>query len=204
MTDSWPEFHQLAATRQSIRHFQQEEVPAATVERILQTACQAPSAHNRQPWRFVVLPPGEARERLVEAMSRRFRRDLEEDGVPKAEIEEIVERGRRRMVDPPMAIVLCMTMAGMDEYPDEKRQLAEWTMATQSAALAGGHLLLAAHAEGLGACWVCAPLFVPEVVRDQLDLPADWQAQGVIVLGRAAEQGRNRSRRPLDEVSVWR
>ena len=28
---------------------------------------------------------------------------------------------------------------------------------------------------GLAACWMCAPLFCPEVVRRALELPADWQ-----------------------------
>lgn len=204
MIERWPEFHRLAETRQSIRRFTEDEIPAATVQRILRTACRAPSAHNRQPWRFVVLPRGEARERLVDAMSRRFRGDLEADGVPEDKMEELVERGRRRMLDPPLAILLCMTMEEMDEYPDDKRSKAEWTMATQSVALAGGQLLLAAHAEGLGACWICAPLFVPQTVCSELDLPTEWQAQGVVVLGVADEPGRDRSRRPLDEVTVWR
>jgi nitroreductase len=76
-----------------------------------------------------------------------------------------------------------MTMADMDRYPDPKRRRAEWTMATQSLALAGQNLLLAAHAEGLGACWLCAPLFCPEVVRAALGLPEDWEPQAFISLG---------------------
>ena len=67
-------------------------------------------------------------------------------------------------------------------------------MATQSVAMAGQNLLLAAQAEGLGACWMCAPLFCPDVVRAQLDLPEEWQAQGLIACGYAAEtrhKGRN-------------
>lgn len=204
MIEGWGSFHQLAGSRQSIRSFRESEIPAEVVERLLKTASQAPSAHNRQPWRFVVLPPDGQRERLVEAMSVRFREDLEADNVPGEKITALVERGRRRMLDPPLAILLCMTLEDMDAYPDEDRQRAEETMAIQSVALAGGHLLLAAHAEGLGACWVCAPLFAPDVVREALDLPDDWQAQGVVILGEAAEEGRNRSRRPVEEISLWR
>jgi nitroreductase len=82
--------------------------------------------------------------------------------------------------------------------------MAERMMAVQSTALAGGHLLLAAQAEGLGACWVCAPLFVPDLVRRELDLPPAWEAQGVLIMGYPAEPGRDRSRRPVDEVTIWR
>ncbi len=61
-------------------------------------------------------------------------------------------------------------------------------MAVQSVALACQNLLLAAHAYGLGACWMCAPLFVPHVVRQVLELPAAWQPQALITLGYPAEE----------------
>jgi nitroreductase len=77
-------------------------------------------------------------------------------------------------------------------------------MALQSCALAGGHLLLAAHASGLGACWMCAPLFAPDVVRQALALPNDWEPQAAIVLGYPAESGEARGRKPVDEVTLWR
>ena len=38
-------------------------------------------------------------------------------------------------------------------------------MGTQSVALAGLQLLLAAHAEGLGGTWICWPLFAPDETR---------------------------------------
>lgn len=196
-------FYELAATRQSIREFRDDPVPDALITRLLSIASQAPSAHNRQPWRYVVLPQDETRQQLVRAMSDRFRADLERDGLPAEEIERLVDRGRRRLLDPPVVILLCMTMEDMDQYPDPARQMAERTMAVQGVALAGGQLLLAAHAHGLGGCWVCAPLFVPEIVRAQLDLPASWEAQAAIILGWPAEEGRDRTRRPLTEVSRW-
>ncbi len=65
-------------------------------------------------------------------------------------------------------------------------------MAVQSVALAAQNMLLMAHAEGLGACWMCAPLFCPDVVRAALALPADWEAQALLTLGypaEAADQG---------------
>ena len=76
-------------------------------------------------------------------------------------------------------------------------------MAVQSVALACQNLLLAAHAHGLGACWMCAPLFVPELVRDTLDLPQTWEPQALITLGYPAEE-RESERVPLDSRVVWR
>ena len=76
-------------------------------------------------------------------------------------------------------------------------------MAVQGTAMAGQNLLLAAHALGLGACWMCAPLFCPEVVAAELELPPDWQPQGLVTLGWPA-QTRRRGRKPLAEVALWR
>jgi F420 biosynthesis protein FbiB-like protein len=98
--------------------------------------------------------------------------------------------------------VLCLTIAEMDVYPDRRRKKAEFVMAVQSAALAAQNLLLAAHAEGLGACWLCAPLFCPEAVRAALDLPADWEPQALITLGYPAEAGKPAVRKPLAEVVI--
>lgn len=204
MIQTAQDFHQLAHARKSIRQFEDRAVPLELVRRVLATACRAPSAHNRQPWRFVVLTDRAVRAQLVEAMSAQFRADLEADGLPPETVDSLVERGRRRLLDPPLAILLCLTTEDMDVYPDDKRRTAERMMAVQSTALAGGHLLLAAQAEGLGACWVCAPLFVPDLVRRELDLPPAWEAQGVLIMGYPAEPVRDRSRRPVDEVTIWR
>ena len=111
-------------------------------------------------------------------------------------------RRRARLTRAPLLILLCVSMAEMQAYPDAKRQHAEWTMATQSLALAGQNLLLAAHAEGLGACWLCAPLFCPEVVRDTLGLPHDWEPQAFISLGWPAEAAQSQ-REPLSTRVIF-
>jgi F420 biosynthesis protein FbiB-like protein len=85
----------------------------------------------------------------------------------------------------------------MDDYPDARRRGHEMTMAVQSAAMAGQNLLLAAHALGLGACWLCAPLFCPDVVTATLALPPDWQPQGLITVGYPAET-KTKTRAPLE------
>lgn len=70
--------------------------------------------------------------------------------------------------------------------------------------MAGENLLLAAEAEGLGSCWMCAPLFCPEEVCEALTLPPQWMPQGLVLLGRPAEAGRMRQRKPLAEIMTLR
>jgi nitroreductase len=97
--------------------------------------------------------------------------------------------------------VACFTLADMDRYVDTRRAAAERQMAVQSTAMAVQNMLLLAHAEGLAACWMCAPLFCPDSVRAALDLPADWQPQAVITLGRPAAAGKPRERRAIAEIA---
>jgi nitroreductase len=93
-----------------------------------------------------------------------------------------VIRSFQRITGAPVVIVVAMTLAEMDSYPDESRARAEYLMAVQSTAMATQNLLLAAHAEGLGACWMCAPLFCPSEVKLALGIPEDWQLQGLLTL----------------------
>ncbi len=189
--------------RRSIRLYHPDPVPEALIGQLITAALWSPSAHNRQPWRFAVVQSAESKQRLAVAMGARLRRDLEADGVPAAVIEADVSRSYRRITAAPVAIVLCLTMADMDRYPDERRAQNEYLMAVQSTAMAGQNLLLAAHDAGLGACWICAPLFCPEVVVQTLALPEDWQPQAIITVGYPAET-RARTRRPPEELILWR
>jgi F420 biosynthesis protein FbiB-like protein len=189
-------------SRRSIRRYRPDRVPQDSIEQILTAATWAPSAHNRQPWRFAIITQAVAKHKLAAAMGAKLRADLSADGLPPALIEKDAARSYQRITNAPLLILLCLTMADMDSYPDEQRQQNEWLMAVQSTALAGQNLLLAAHDLGLGACWMCAPLFSPAVVRQTLDLPTDWQPQALITVGYPAET-RQKTRKPLDSCVLF-
>lgn len=193
----------LIMTRRSIRRYRPDPVPPALVEALLQAAIWAPSAHNRQPWRFAVIETPACKQALARAMGARLRHDLMADGLPAAQIDADVERSFARITGAPLLILLCLTMQDMDVYADAARSQNEYLMAVQSVAIAGQNLLLAAHAAGLGACWMCAPLFAPGVVRAALDLPDDWQPQALITLG-YPDQQRVRTRHASEMSVVWR
>ena len=180
-------FLDLARSRRSIRRYLDEPVPRELIEKILDAACWAPSAHNRQPWRFAVIERAETKHALASAMGEKLRADLERDGVAQDIIEKDTARSYQRITSAPVVIIACMTTRDMDVYHDTRRKKAEFVMTIQSVAMAIQNLLLAAHALGLGACWMCAPLFVADTVREVLKLDEDWEPQALITLGYAAE-----------------
>ena len=194
------DLYALLTGRRSIRRYRPDPVPAEVVARLVQAAGAAPSAHNRQPWRYVVLDQAAAKAKLAQAMGQRLAADRARDGDDAEAIRLDVERSFARIAGAPVAILACLTSAEMDAYPDAKRREAEFLMAVQSTAMATQNLLLAAHAEGLGACWLCAPLFCPDTVRAALALPADWQPQGLITTGYPAQPGKARPRKSLSDI----
>ncbi len=189
--------------RRSIRRYDPDPVPRGVIETLLEAAVWAPSAHNRQPWRFAVVETPAVIEALARAMGDRLRSDLEADQVPEDAIEKDATRSYMRITSAPVVIALCLSMEDMDLYPDERRAHNELSMAVQSTAMAGQNLLLAAHDVGLGACWMCAPLFAPDVVRAVLNLPEHWQPQALITLGYPAET-RTKTRKPIAASVLWR
>ena len=200
MTATAAELHNFLQTRRSIRRFKPDPVPESVIQNILATATFAPSAHNRQPWRFAVITMQAIKEKLAGAMADDFERDLKRDGVPPEKIQAQLKRSRERIVSAPVAILLCLDMSEMDSYPDAKRSEAERMMAVQSVAAAGLQLLLAAHAEGLGGVWACWPLFAQETIRATLDLPETWEPQAMFFIGYTAAEPRKKELKDLSSL----
>lgn len=193
----------ILISRRSLRRYLPEPVPHHIIERLLHAATWAPSAHNRQPWRFAVVETPAKKDILAQAMGKRLRQDLAVDGVPPEVIEADASRSYSRITSAPVLIALCLSMQDMDQYPDTRRAGFEYIMAVQSVAMAGQNLLLAAHEVGLGACWMCAPLFCGDTVIEALELPSDWQPQALLTLGYPAQE-REKTRHPLEKSVLWR
>ncbi len=192
------DLHTFLRSRRSIRRFKPDPIPEETLQRLLETAVHAPSAHNLQPWRFVIVQGTEARERLGRALTGKMRADMEAEGAPEAEIAGRVARSLRRIAEAPVIVLFCR-----DRNAIRKEEPEEHLMGVQSVANMATYLALAAHAEGLAANWICWPLYAPAEVRAALDLPPSWQPEGMVFLGYPAEQPTPKTLRPLEEVTRW-
>jgi len=191
----------LIKSRRSIKTYLPREAPKEVIYSILEAGRWAPSAHNAQPWRFVVITEREVRRELAGAMASAWAEDMTANGVPPSIRKRLVEDSIERFADAPVSIVACVTMEDMDKYADENRQKTEHTMATQSLAAAVQNMLLAAHSAGLGSCWFCAPLFCQDAVRRVLKVPDNVEPQALITLGYPSETVDPPPRKPLGEVA---
>jgi len=110
--------------RRSVRSYLSKTIPEIILNRILDSARLAPSAKNRQEWRFIVVRDPEIRRRVVESTN---------DQVFAASA--------------PVILVFCSTE---DEYVMRCGQKGS----TVDASIALSYVTLAAIAEGLGTCWI--------------------------------------------------
>jgi coenzyme F420-0:L-glutamate ligase/coenzyme F420-1:gamma-L-glutamate ligase len=172
--------------RRSIRGLVGPPLDATEVEELVALALMAPAPHHTQPWRFAEVSAPH-REPLAAAMGEAWRRDLEGDDVPDAQIERALARSRGRIVEAPTLLLGCLVADGLNVYEDDRRARAEWGLAQHSFGAALQNILLAASTRGLGAYWISAPLYAGDEVRAVLDLPRDWQPQAFLVLGHPDE-----------------
>ncbi|MGD8604019.1 MAG: nitroreductase family protein [Anaerolineales bacterium] len=198
------DFLTFLADRRSIRWYQARPVDKGLLNAVVEAARWAPSAHNRQPWRIVVLTKPEAKLRLARVMADRLRRERLADGDNADEVADDVQRSVNKLQQAAALIVVFVTMEAMDHYADQRRNRLEHLMAVQSTAMAGQNMLLMAHSLGLGACWVCAPMFADQEAKAALDCPADWEPQGLITIGWPQEIPAARERKTLEEITRWR
>jgi coenzyme F420-0:L-glutamate ligase / coenzyme F420-1:gamma-L-glutamate ligase len=191
--------------RRSVRRYLSKGVPDEIVEQVLEAARWAPSPHGRQPWRLAVLRREETKERLADAMGEEWRANLEMDGQSQEIVERRLEGSRRRLLDAPVLVLLCLYLEDLDEYPDAERQRGETTMAVQSLGAAAQNALLVAYDLGLDAGWMCAPLFCPEKVVEALGLDPKLIPHALLTLGYAdGDPPKRRTRLSLDDLVVYR
>ena len=160
--------------RRSIRRFTSDEIPDATLSRLLEAACLAPSAGNRQPWFFYIVRNADVRQNLAEAAF-----------------------GQKFLTEAPVVIVICAEPARSGaRYGERGAEL----YCLQDTAAAAQNLMLMAAGLGLATCWVGA--FDEEAVSEVLDIPDGFRPVIMVPVGYSnlVEPPKAPARRPLSEV----
>jgi|SRR5947209_12398347 len=190
----------LIRSRRSVRSFRPEPLNRELVADLIREAMWSPSPHNSQPWRFTVLFEPADREGLAGAMASRLAQELRADGLDEAEIGRQTARSFRRITSAPVVVLCSLHPDGLVRFADDRRDALEWQMAVQSVGTVLQTLFLLAADRGIGSCWMAAPMYCPDVVREALALPANWHPQALVLLGYQDGEGKVRPRRQLDEV----
>jgi coenzyme F420-0:L-glutamate ligase / coenzyme F420-1:gamma-L-glutamate ligase len=193
---------QAQLLRRSVRQFSDEPVPAGLVESAVAEALTAPAPHHTRPVRFVWLQNAETRARLLDRMRDKWRADLTGDGKAADAVERRVARGQI-LYEAPEVVIPFLVPDGAHTYPDAARTQAEHTMFTVAVGAAVQALLVALAVRGVGSCCIGSTIFAADLVRADLQLPAEWEPLGAIAIGyphQAAQEPRPPA--PLDGLLV--
>lgn len=181
---------ELMRGRRSVRRFSDQPVPDPLLDKILEAARWAPSAGNRQAWRFVVVRDAATRRALRDAVDpvvRELVRQTREEltGEVEAYCANFVRFAAAPVVVAPIYRGVDLLRAGCDAALQTERALQDG-LSSVSAAIQ--NLLLAAHALGLGACWMTGPLVARAALEDVLGVPPGWGVAALVPVGFAAEE----------------
>jgi len=167
----------LLAWRRDVRRFKRDPLPEGTVERLIATACLAPSVGLSEPWRFVIVEDAAARAAI------------------RANFEACNAEALAMQQPDRAALYARLKLAGLDDAPCQIAVFADRAtaqggglgrltmpeMLDYSVAIAIHTFWLAARAEGVGVGWVS--ILDPARMNAILDGPQDWTFIGLLCVG---------------------
>jgi nitroreductase len=166
---------QVIRDRRSIRKYKETPVEREKIEQVLDAARLAPSWKNLQCWRFMVLTDPEKRAKLLDSFP---------DDTP----------GKKAIGMAPVVIVVCA-----DPSESDVENGIEYFVA--DTAIAFEHLCLAAHALGLGTCWM--GWYDEARIKSSLGIPAAIRIVGITPLGYPDQEPKARPRKELGEIAFF-
>jgi nitroreductase len=212
MTTTADDLYALLQSRRSVRRFRPEAPPRALIEKLLEAAIAAPSASNKQPWRFLVVTSGA----LIARLAAEVRTAVDRIAGHVEPASETVFRAYgdyfTRFEAAPVVIVALhrpltlLSNLAQPTMPDgDRTRIAamERDSGLMGTAMALENLLLAAHALGLGASGMTGPLVAVDRLRALLDVPASWEVAALVPVGFPAEQPAPTERKGLPKVVRW-
>lgn len=188
---------QTIKERHSIRLFTEQQVTDEDITTILKAANKAPSAHNQQSWRFVVIK-GEKKRELVEMVNAKTAEFPKSSSV-------LLRMASRSMASAPVVIAVANTgdliEHGTTLFSMEKERAFDFfrTMEIQSSAAAVENLLLAATSLGLAAVWLGILFLIKDEVLQLLGEPKG-EFMAVIPVGYASRASKGPEKKPLEMI----
>lgn len=190
-------------TRRSIRKFVKRELPINLINEMINAARMAPSAKNRQPWRFIVFG-GDHKAELEHYMECGLIR--EETGVsilPKSRFGIPDAKNTLKIIrEAPILIVIINSNGKSPFVPIDSDDRVTEICDTLSIGAAVQNMLLTAEHLDLGTLWIANTCFAyPELTEF---LKTDGQLIGAVAVGYPDENPPKRPRKSIDEIAEFR
>ena len=178
--------------RRSIRKFKSDKIPKKDIYDIVQAACLAPSAHNKQMWRFIAI----SNKDMLIGMKKAIMNEIEEiSNWPELKEAGVRAKGMRAystfFVKAPLVFAVLVKpyhsmvdeILKLEGLRKGQSELLSSHVEIQSVAAAVENLLLAAAEKGYGACWMCGPLIAAPVLDKILKIEKPWKLMALVPMG---------------------
>jgi nitroreductase len=203
------ELIEVIKKRRSIRKFKSDEIPKEDIYDIIQAATLAPSAHNKQMWRFVAI----SNKEVLKEMNGAIVKEIEEiSSWPEVKEADTKIKGMRVystfFVKAPLVIVILVkpyhsmvdALLKLEGLKKGQVELLHSHVEIQSVAAAVENLLLAATEKGYGTCWMCGPLIAAPALEKVLKIEEPWKLMALIPMGIPNQALKPKTVKKIDEV----
>ena len=175
----------------SVRQYAPTAISRTALEELLAVAVHAPSAMNAQPWAFGVVTGAEGL-RACSARAKAHLLTLIDDASPLVRYREnLADPAFNIFYDAPALVLIYATAGG--PYAE-----GDCCMAAQT-------LMLAAHDQGFGTCWIgfAQPFFDLPATKTERGVPDTWRLVAPSIVGVPAAATPAVDRRP-PQVAFWK
>lgn len=189
--------------RRSIRKYKSDEIKKDDIETIIRAGILAPSAKNRQPWRYIVYTKA-AKDNLLEVMEKGLLRERDGDKLLPKSSNGLPDAFHtlKIMKEAPVLIIIENTN-GKSPYIsiDTDERITE-ICDTLSIGASVQNMLLTATELGYGTLWIANTCFAYNELIEFTGIKG--QLVGAVSIGVAKEQPNARPRKDLSEVVEFR
>lgn len=202
-------FTEVIHARRSVRKFKEQPVPDSVIRVMLETAVCAPSASNRQPWRFMVVSEPALRSQLA-ASTREAVARLSEEVIPEFKSDFLGYCQHFLYFEHAPVLIFALsksetTLAALlkkGSLAREWMQSLEMKGAIISVAMAVQNLLLSAADQGLSTCVMTGPLVAVDAFSRILSVPEGWDILCMVCVGYPDEEAQPIRKKPVDHILI--
>ncbi|GHU07150.1 nitroreductase [Spirochaetia bacterium] len=166
--------------RRSIRKYKSNKINDDLINKLIQSAILAPSGDNTQPWRFIIVDDIKIQKEIIK-----------------------LSHNQKWMETAPVLIVCIADIFSRIKDSDnlildEETNIFELKQIIRDTTISIEHIVLEAVNQGLGTCWVA--WFKQNEIKTLLEIPNNKYVVGILTIGYADEEPKQRPRKPMEEI----
>lgn len=187
------ELMRLIKERRTIRNYTFQSVPKNKIKKIIEAGRWAPSAHNLQPWYFVVVQRKEWKKKIMTEFMNASNTFLTSAKILSTKTFNLIEKA------PTIVLVY-----NVSSFSKRSRRLGDqyfsvaYLSEIESVSAAIQNMLLCAKSIGLGAAWLTLPLLAKKEIYKVIKIKGELLA--VLTLGYPTEKGNKLPRKSIRET----